>query len=43
VTNLRETLVMECNELPALDEVGGGVERRVNRFLMMILKIIILC
>jgi phage/plasmid-associated DNA primase len=29
-TNLSLTLVMECNELPALDEVGGGVERRVR-------------
>ena len=29
-TNLTLTVVMECNELPALDEVGGGVERRVR-------------
>jgi phage/plasmid-associated DNA primase len=29
-TNLCDTMVMECNELPALDEVGGGVERRVR-------------
>lgn len=26
---LSNTLVMECNDLPHLDEVGGGVERRL--------------
>ena len=30
VTKLYLTLVMECNELPPLDEVGGGVERRIR-------------
>jgi P4 family phage/plasmid primase-like protien len=29
-TNLTLTLVMECNELPQLDEVGGGVQRRLE-------------
>ena len=28
--NLKLTLVEECNELPLLDEVGGGVERRIR-------------
>ena len=30
VTKLNLTLVMECNELPPLDDVGGGVERRIR-------------
>lgn len=30
VTKLNLTLLMECNELPALDDVGGGVERRIR-------------
>ena len=29
-THLKLTLVEECNELPPLDEVGGGVERRIR-------------
>jgi putative DNA primase/helicase len=32
-TNLTLTLVMECNELPQLDEVGGGVQRRLEAIL----------
>ena len=30
ITKLNLTLLMECNELPALDDVGGGVERRIR-------------
>jgi P4 family phage/plasmid primase-like protien len=29
-TVLNLTLVMECNELPKLDEVGGGIQRRLE-------------
>jgi phage/plasmid-associated DNA primase len=30
VTKLSITLIMECNEMPIIDETGGGIGRRLN-------------